>query len=280
MVTYPETRRYSWEVFGALKVPITGRNPTTWAKLARAAYKAAIRTPQKRAWKDVCDALEDIECDYNIHELTPKRFKQLLVAAAKKHEWWGRTSSRKDFTAEVEGQPDMRRCYKCLEVKPRTDFRAVVTPNKKKVYRHNPDERTYYTHTLCAKCRANKTHAANRVSAKAFAKAGEIIPADVKDLVKRLRSRMAMLYHRSSSCVESDPMGLSMPTHFHMLRIECINRARAKLDEYIFKKEPRAEYPEDWRHLLTDVAQAALQEMYNEKVLQNWSGKGRMPTCF
>lgn len=274
MDTYPENRTYGWEAFGAIPVPISGRVPTTWTKLALNAYRAAKNQRQRSTWKDVLDALSDIECEYDIHELTAKKFKQLLIAAAKQNQWMKRQSARTGFTAFVDGQPDMRRCYKCLQVKPRGDFRAVSTEAKKSVYKQSTEERTYYTHTLCSTCRAEKRTASCR---KPRALKGVPLMPHTLEKAKLLRARMSVLYGRSSLARKRDADELDQATQFHKLRLLCIDRARSALDGLLLSG---GEVPDDWRFLLSKEDRQKLHAWHAEMVLPTWSGKGHTPSCF
>ena len=274
MDTYPESRKYSWESFGETSVYISGRKSPTWTKIASHCLNAATKSEQRASWKDVLEALEALECDYDIHALTAKKFKQLVVGAAKQNNWMRRTSTRKGFTAFVEGQPDMRRCYKCAVAKPIADFRAVVSEAKKEIYRHSKNERTYYTHTLCSHCRASRRA---KASAKPIARRGKGVTPDAFENAQRLRARMTMFYMRSKHQISRDTAELNAATAFHKMRLKLIDAARAELERRLFKGE---EVPEDWRFLLEKDMRTRLHNTFNEVILPAWSGRGRTPSCF
>lgn len=296
MKTYPEQRFYSWEATPTLPIRSGSARIASWHGIARNCHGSSKNPVAAATWAEVLTALDDIECDYHLHELSGKRFKQLLVGAAKMHEWFAQPSPRRSFTAMVEGHPELRRCARCNGEKPLASFRAVMSEKRKAAYlrRETREEvndlgvtvvhdskRDYYIHHLCAECRtANARRKRDAAKVKAD---NRKMDAKTTERVESLRTQLKIAHIVS----RRHKNGKNALGAFHSMRSMYIYKARSVLNKRILAniknadaKKAQLPYPDEWQDLLTPEDRQELLHAFNTYTLPAWSGKGRTPSCF
>lgn len=265
---YPECRTYRWERIGPLAQPVK-----FWQTIANNAKNASKNPRAMIAWNKTLSYLEDVVSNYNQDELTPQQFKEALIRFATESGWYQAPSGRKGFTAEVEGQPDKRRCSGCKQVKDIKDYRAEASDARKAKYNWGRDgkptaDKRFYTHALCSNCRANKTR---RPPAKRGTQRGAPLRKQMEVPLKLSTNFINAIDIENTEDIV-DPR-----YYFHRMRIDAIKQAKATLSLLEVTKE---ELPQKWQMLLDKETRHRLHDIFHNQVLPMWSGKGRQPRCF
>lgn len=251
-----------------------------WQTIAAKAKRPATNPRAMVAWKKVLERLEDQASGVAARtEYTPAEFKAMLIEAATQAQWYRAPSARKGFTAEVEGQPDMRRCSKCQKVKPLPDFRAQASEKRKATYNWGKDGKATadlrtYVHALCTTCRAERKrkHKAPKgtVKGKALRKTMEVVAKLSQNFIKRMEE--------SRDIDDYEWVCADERYYFHRMRLAAIAQARNALNKLEVSLDQPV--PDKWQMLLPKDVRQRLFARFEETVLAAWSGKGKQPKCF
>jgi len=265
---YPACRTYPWERVGA-----NAQGIKFWQDTAIKAKRVSKNPRATVAWNKTLEHLEDLAGQFGKKELTPAQFKAVLLLAASEAQWYQAPSGRKGFNARIEGEPDKRRCSRCMKIKDRKDFRAEASDKRKIKYNWGRDgtptaDKRFLLHALCSSCRAERTR-------KPKSKRGEVRGA-------KLRAQMEPVLKNSrvflSKFENDDPESIvDQRYYFHKRRVDAIQQARAILDKLEITADPM---PVKWQMLLPQDVRQRLLDLFQDAVLPMWSGKGKQPKCF
>lgn len=294
---YPKTRTYSWQTVGWQPIERNSKRGFYWRKIVAAALNSATKgTPPEAAWylmdkyltraQETETLREQGKVRFNElngqYEMPPETFHELLVLAAEKSLWFRKPSGRKGFTAEVEGQPDMRRCSGCNKAKPKSEFRAEASEKRKATYNWGKDgkataDKRFYTHALCTNCRGNSKRK-KPAPRKNYPFAKRMVALKERMTYLHGQSRAAMKRIEEDEALWVEDVCLQEAYRFHKLRIRAIDEAREKLTElYTFKREQPL--PDSWQKLVAVELREKLEALFSKEVLGR-RVRGKPPQCF
>jgi hypothetical protein len=291
--TYPETRHYTWDTRKFARVIEPAKfddDPKAFSWLGLVKQYLASGTPDTPAyatWLKVRATLNSMIAnetqpplvygeDEGTWVLKATNFRKIVEMCARECQWFQRGSTRKGISAKVEGNPDLRRCMKCLGEKPLKEFNAEASDKKKIRYGWGKDgnpthARRFYTHHLCADC---------RYESKAKAKRKKSTPE-----AKALRAQIANAVNRSQPFINTQdklkPVGwdgdlcLNGAYYFHKARLKAAEQARKALDAWSTTQP----LPARWEKLLTPTTRTKVQDLFNEHILA-YHRRGQPPKCF
>ena len=239
--TVPERNFYTWESEATIKT-----------YKARNMLQNRIRNSSGKTYEAFYKTLEALDKAWQKHgftELSTKKLKALLVAAAQDVGWYKSNEYHQYKRPEQPDDPNMRACISCYEVKPLSHFTRKPSKALARKYGWREDTTIQTPHTKCNVCASVKR---NSLAAKLTSPTIAKLRQQITEKLQVARKMPDCLYREK--------------------KIELLLRCRLQVEDYL---ERKVRGPDSWEMMLSKQEKEELEALHRRV---HWTR--RVPAVF